>query len=178
MELNLLEKDWKSYFKATKEYKKNSSKFLGKPKIPSYSKHDGNLLPKVAIYDSQAISEISLDKGQVKLSQSTIEFKSPVVRKSNKYPNKYRINQVRIVPKLNYFVIEVIYTRPKIKADFDYNRFASIDLGINNIVALLFYGTVDPILFNGRKLKSINRWFNKRVSAFAVRPVTLNVVTN
>ena len=32
--------DWKSYLKSLKQYKKNPSKFLGRPKLPNYKEHD------------------------------------------------------------------------------------------------------------------------------------------
>ena len=32
--------DWKSYLKSLKKYKKNPSKFLGRPKLPDYKEHD------------------------------------------------------------------------------------------------------------------------------------------
>ena len=36
--LRLLCKNWKSYFGAIKDYKKNPSKYSGRPKLPKYSK--------------------------------------------------------------------------------------------------------------------------------------------
>ena len=34
--LQVLDRNWKSFFQATKEYNKNPSKFLGRPKPPKY----------------------------------------------------------------------------------------------------------------------------------------------
>ena len=36
--LRLLDKNWKSFFKSIKDWSKNKSKYLGKPKMPKYLK--------------------------------------------------------------------------------------------------------------------------------------------
>src|SRR6185312_777674 len=36
--IKLLFKNWKSYWTSIKDYKKNPSKYLGKPKLPKYKK--------------------------------------------------------------------------------------------------------------------------------------------
>ena len=38
--LKLLDQNWRIFFKSMKEWKKNPSKFKGKPKLPKYKKHD------------------------------------------------------------------------------------------------------------------------------------------
>lgn len=39
--LRLLEKDWKSFFTAIKDWSKNKDKYLGRPKLPKYKAKDG-----------------------------------------------------------------------------------------------------------------------------------------
>ena len=39
--IQLVDKMWKSYFKAIKDWKKNPSKYLGMPKLPKYLPKDG-----------------------------------------------------------------------------------------------------------------------------------------
>lgn len=39
--INLLEKNWKSFFSLCKEYKKNPSKFRGRPHLPKYKDKNG-----------------------------------------------------------------------------------------------------------------------------------------
>ena len=56
-------KSFKSYFAANKAYQKDSSKFLGKPKLPRYKhKITGR---NVLTYNYQAVSKKSLSKGFV-----------------------------------------------------------------------------------------------------------------
>ena len=39
--IQLVGKNWKSFFKATKEYAKHPEKFLGRPRLPKYLPKDG-----------------------------------------------------------------------------------------------------------------------------------------
>ncbi len=152
--LMVLDKNWKSFFEATKTYKADFSKFTGRPKLPKYKdKLKGrNLL----VYTIQAISSKQLRSGIIKLSGTELSIKTKI--------NPDRICQVRLVPKCDSYVIEVIYDEPE--STTKNNDFAAgIDLGMNNLVALTSNrpGFI-PLLINGRPLKSINQFYNKRSS--------------
>jgi transposase len=69
-----------------------------------------------------------------------------------------------LVPKCDSYVIEVIYDEPESTVSNDILA-ASIDLGLNNLVALTSNqpGFI-ALLINGRPLKSINQFYNKRSS--------------
>ena len=148
-----LEKNWKSFFRGLSEYKENQSKFQGQPKIPGYKdkKKGRNLL----VYTIQAISKVSLKKGLIKLSKTTVEFPTKVGK---------LIAEVRIVPKCDCYVIEVIYetTEQFLKPN---PKIGAIDLGVDNLMAVTSNqpGFI-PLLINGRPLKSLNQFYNKRRS--------------
>ncbi|MEG4486135.1 transposase [Microcoleus sp. D2_18a_B4] len=152
--LMVLDKNWKSFFEAAKAYKADSSKFTGRPKLPKYKdKLKGrNLL----VYTIQAISSKQLRSGIIKLSGTELSIKTKV--------NPNRICQIRLVPKCDSYVVEVIYDEPE-SATQENDFAASIDLGLNNLAALTSNrpGFV-PLLINGRPLKSINQFYNKRSS--------------
>jgi IS605 OrfB family transposase len=152
--LMVLDKNWKSFFEAVKAYKIDSSQFTGRPKLPKYKdKAKGR---NILIYTIQAISSKQLKKGIIQLSGTEILIKTKV--------NPARICQVRLVPKCDSYVIEVIYDEPESTVSNDILA-ASIDLGLNNLVALTSNqpGFI-PLLINGRPLKSINQFYNKRSS--------------
>ena len=152
--LMVLDKNWKSFFEAVKAYKIDSSKFTGRPKLPKYKdKAKGR---NILIYTIQAISSKQLKKGIIKLSGTEILIKTKV--------NPAQICQVRLVPKCDSYVIEVIYNEPESTVSNDIWA-ASIDLGLNNLVALTSNqpGFI-PLLINGRPLKSINQFYNKHSS--------------
>ncbi|MEG4577617.1 transposase [Microcoleus sp. N3A4] len=160
--LMVLDKNWKSFFEAVKAYKADSSKFTGSPKLPKYK--DKTKGRNLLVYTIQAISSKQLKKGIIKLSGTELSIKTQV--------NPNLICQVRLVPKCDSYVIEVIYDacterslREPESTLGNANSVASIDLGLDNLVALTSNqpGFI-PLLINGRPLKSINQFYNKRSS--------------
>ena len=148
--LRNLEQNWSSFFAGIKEYKSHPEKFLGKPKLPKYKNKDGRHL---VIYTAQAVSKKSLKQGLIKLSGLDFSFPTKI--------REEKLYQVRVVPKNNYYIIEVIYEKEEVKPKDKTEKIAGIDLGINNLIALTSnqHGFI-PILINGRILKSINQFYN------------------
>jgi putative transposase len=144
---------WSCWLAALKDWSKHPDKYLGKPKIPGYKHKERGR--NVVIYPIDAISKPALLKGIVKLSQTNIEFPTHAAN----------VHQVRIVPKLDHYVIEVVYTvDDAVKNNGEY--VAGVDLGLNNLMAITSNQSgVRPLLINGRPLKSINQFFNKRVAS-------------
>ncbi|MFB8793230.1 MAG: transposase [Microcoleus sp.] len=152
--LMILDKNWKSFFEAVKAYNIESARFTGRPKLPKYKdKVKGR---NILVYTIQAISSKQLKKGIIHLSGTNILIKTKV--------KPEQICQVRLVPKCDSYVIEVIYDEPESTIDENQKELvASIDLGLNNLVALTSNQPVFvPLLINGRPLKSINQFYNKR----------------
>lgn len=144
-------RDWKSFREARKEFEATPAKFLGRPKLPHYKdKTDGrNLL----VYDIQAISKPLLKIKQIKLSGLGFIVKT----------KQSGVDQVRIVPKKTHYVIEVVYSTEVKVSDLDATLVAGIDLGLNNLATIASNKTgFQPIVVNGRPLKSINQFYNKR----------------
>jgi len=140
-----LHKNWLSYFEALKAYKIDPSKFYAKPKIPRYKdKIKGrNLLT----YNNQAIG-----KNNKQLSKTNITINTTKI-----------VQEVRIVPKTFGYYIEVVYNTEEAKQFRKNKKFASIDIGVNNLVAITS-NSAKALLVNGRPLKSINQHFNKQMS--------------
>ncbi|MEB3180464.1 MAG: hypothetical protein VKL59_15765 [Nostocaceae cyanobacterium] len=114
---------WKSWLAALKDWSKHPQKYLGKPKIPRYKHKERGR--NVVIYPIDALSKPALAKKIVKLSQTNIELNTQVKN----------VEQVRIVPKLNHYVIEVVYTVDEpVKSTGKY--VAGVDLGLNNLMAI------------------------------------------
>jgi IS605 OrfB family transposase len=150
---NIIIQNWKSYYSATKAYKKNPTNFTGKPKLPHYKNKDsGRFLLQ---YTNQAISKKVFTKtGKIHLSKTNIDISTGITKFSS-------INQVRIIPKYNYYVIEVIYTILDVELKTCNERYLSLDLGVNNLAAITS-NIIDPQLINGKSLKSINHYYNKK----------------
>ncbi len=147
-----LDKAWKGYFAAHREWQNDPSKFLSEPKIPHYK--DKTAGRNVLTYTIQAISSKLLRIGQVAPSGL-----SGVIIKTK----QTAVDCVRIVPKKTHYVVEVIYTKEIEPADLDYTFAAGIDLGLNNLAVIASNKSgFQPVVVNGRPLKSINQFYNKR----------------
>ena len=145
--LMVLDNNFKSFFKLLEKKKKGVYK--EKVKIPKYLDKDSrNLL----IFTSQAISKKFIKNGIIKLSnvKSTIKTKVKTIK------------QVRIIHKGNHIVVEVLYEKQS-KDIVTNNRYAAIDLGLNNL-ATISSNITKPFIVNGKPLKSINQYYNKTKS--------------
>lgn len=144
--IKLLFKNVKSWQKARKEYSKNPERFLGIPKLPKYKKETS-----IAVFTSQ----------QVKVKDGYISFPKMVnlPELKTKVDN---ICQVRIIPNSNHFIVEVVYEKEEKELKTYNGNWMGIDLGLNNLatVSTKNSGTI----YNGKPLKSINHFFNKRKS--------------
>ncbi len=149
-----LEQNWRAFFAGIKEYSIHPDKFKGPPKFPKYKDKNGRAL---VTYTQQAVSKKALKKGRIKLSGLKFSF-----------PTKVRfdvLNQVRIVPQTDCYLLEVIYQKQALEPKAKTEKIAAIDLGINNLIALTSNQLgFQPILINGRPLKSLNQFYNQKKS--------------
>jgi len=139
-----LDKSYKAYFAALKAYKKDASKFKGLPKQPKFKhKEKGRF---ILIYNKQAIN-----KGN-KLSGTNI---SVITKKQN-------INEIRVIPnKDKTYFIEVVYRVENVEKKENNNRYCAIDFGVNNFMTI-GSNIISPIIINGKPLKSMNQYYNKK----------------
>lgn len=144
---------WESHKEALAAYAANSSAFVGAPRIPHYKqKQQGrNLL----VYTTQALSRPALRNHMICPSGLDITVQT---RREN-------VQQVRIIPRTRsgFYVVEVIYECEPAPAALHPSLYAGVDIGLNNLTLLTSnkVGFV-PRLVNGRPVKSINQFYNKR----------------
>ena len=144
-----LHSNWLSYFAAKKEYFKHPDKYKSAPKLPKYLKKTGRFMVH---YEKGALS--FKRKGYINLSKTDIYIKTSLTKETVSY--------VDIIPEYNCikFLIGYKVAEPEIKPNN--NRYASIDLGVNNL-AVITSNVMKPVIFNGRPLKSINQYANKKL---------------
>ncbi len=148
--LKLLDKNWKSFFAALEAYNEDPSKFLGRPKVPGYK--DKICGRNILVYTLQALSKPALRRGIIQPSQLGIQ-----IRTQHK-----NVDQVRIVPRNGFSVVEVVYECDKMQEKVNPAFVAAIDIGVNNLVALTSNKSgFIPRLVNGRPIKSVNQFYNK-----------------
>lgn len=140
---------WKSYFKSLKSYKSNTSRFSGRPKMPSYKhKEKGRY---IVTFTNQ---NISIKNRKIFFSRKDC-FKK--IR-----TNKIDFQQIKIVSKLDgSYHLCIIYNK-EIENVKGRGYSFGVDLGLNNLMAITS-DKVDfrPLLINGRPLKSYNWFWNK-----------------
>ena len=144
--IKLMFKNIKSWQIARKDYEKNPTKYLGRPKLPKYKKETS-----ICIFTNQ----------QVKIKDGFIVFQE-MTGLPNIKTKQSNLQQVRIIPKLNHCIIEVVYNSIEniIK---EYNgKWMSIDLGLNNLAACTTNDSA--FIIDGKGLKSLNQGFNKTIA--------------
>jgi len=144
--LMLLDKNIKSYFALLKMWKKNKSLLNGCPKFPKYkNKIKGR---NILLFTSQ----------QFKLKDNLIHFPKKCRIKPIKTKQLTNIKMVRIIPQSSSYKIEVVYDKP-VKENNNEEKWSSIDLGVNNLATIALE---KPVIINGRPLKSMNQYYNKK----------------
>ena len=131
-----------------------------KPKLPGY--RDGGL--SLVTFPNQAVKlkpeglRFPLGK-KVKAWFSLEAFYLPMPSNLD-----YKaIREYRILPRNGTFYLELIYRLPQVQADVDPERALGIDPGLNNwLTCVSNVGT--SLIVDGLHLKSLNQWYNKRVS--------------
>ncbi|WP_274355879.1 RNA-guided endonuclease InsQ/TnpB family protein [Ligilactobacillus salivarius] len=122
--LKLVNQNMTSWNKARKAYLKAPQKFTGKPKILKYKPKGGK---NIVIVDNQTAKLRANGIVEIPVIDSL------KIKLQHKETNK--IQQVRVIPKNNTFVIEIVYKTNKV---IDYKE------------------------DNGRPLKSVNQYYNKQ----------------
>ena len=150
--LRLLDKNWKSFFHALKEYEKNPKKFLGRPQIPKYLRKNGRfnwMIPNNSCYFENGELKFRVRKLQ------SVKWKCRCVG---------RLIQVRFVPRGCVYVMEIVSEIEVPDVTSENKRIVGIDLGVNNLATASNNIGEQPFIINGRGLKSINQFYNKRRS--------------
>ena len=131
------------------------------PKIPNYKKKGGLAL---VAYPSQAVKlkpeGLRFPLGnEVKAWFNLDAFYLPMP--SNlEYKN---IREYRILPRNGEFYLELVYKIETTQAQVDSSKVLGIDHGLDNwLTCVSNVGT--SFIVDGRHLKSLNQWYNKRVS--------------
>ena len=124
-----------------------------KVRLPKYlHKTDGRFIVE---FNKQTFSNKRDEDNNLIICKSSLNLTIPT-----KVDNP---QQIRIIPKTGCYVIEVIYEIKENKPKQN-QRVASIDLGLNNLATVVTNDGDNPILISGKKIKSINQYYNKITS--------------
>jgi putative transposase len=152
--LKMLDKTWKSFFVAIKDYWKNPSRYLGKPNIPKYKDKNGRYVCVLTNLQSQ------IKDGYLYFAFKPLQPFNNIFR--TKIKGKHM--QTRIIPKGSCYVLEVVYETEVPEVLKESKNIVGIDLGLNNFATLTNNVSALPIIINGKIIKSYNQYWNKRKS--------------
>jgi putative transposase len=155
--LRQVEQVWRSFFNAMKAWKKDRTKFLGRPRLPYYKpKNSMHILnfprPRVRIRKQQILFARNLmTRGFPSFPLGTL----PLTAQS--------CAGARLLPFYDRFVVELIYeVQVQMLPHFNFpSRGLGIDLGLNNLVT-----TSDGLIVKGGVVKTINQWYNKQLAYY------------
>ena len=178
--LKLLEQNWKSYFAARDEYKKNPKKFTGKPEQPGFKHAEKN--KNEIIFTENLIQGVRTGKvlknGNLRLSLSKKMKNKYGVKSLNfnmmnvKIPSKIglksdfsNIQQIRFIfdKKLKVWYFIFIYEVEE-QISFPYLDTMAIDLGLNNLATIVFNRSKATYIIDGKVLKCKQSYYNKKIS--------------
>ncbi len=152
-------------FKSFKELREMFFKgqLVNEPKLPNYRKKNGLAVityPKQALKFNKTKKEVRLPLGNdfkntFGLKEIWIDFPSNL-----EFEN---IKELRVIPKNLFFYAEWVYKTEKKEVSLDNTRFLAIDHGLNNWLTCLS-NIGKSFIVDGRKLKSENQWYNKKVA--------------
>ena len=145
---------FKSFFGLLKLVK--NGQYNGKIKLPKYLAKNGFttlVIGFVRLKDDILIVPYS---NSFKKTHQEVKIKLPPVLKDKK------IKEIRIIPKQHsrYFEIQYTYEVEEVQRKLNKNNALGIDLGINNLCTCVT-NTGASFIIDGRKLKSINQYYNK-----------------
>ena len=166
--LRLVDRDMQSFFKLL--VLKNSGRYSEKIKLPRYKKQDE--LSTCTIQGRScriqkdgrlAIGLTTEFREKYNITERRILFTIP-----SNIRNITQFKEVRIIPQCNgkQFVIEFIYESNKLPQQAHGNGYMSIDLGVDNLAACTIFsnGDAQQFLIDGRRLKNINHYYNKKMA--------------
>ena len=149
--LKVVDESFKSFFALIKKgYKARIPKYLDKEGFFEL------IIPTVNIKDGKFQLPYSRKYGK---EHDKIYISVPPILEDK------QVKQIKIIPKHNagYFEIQYIYLVKEVKVKENITNVLAIDFGINNLCTCVT-NIGKSFILDGKKLKSYNQWYNKRIS--------------
>ena len=146
---------FKSFFGLLKLAKKGKYAFKD-CKLPHYLPKDGFVTLVIGFVRLNEDRLILPYSQMYKKTHKPVEIKIPPILADK------RIKEIRIIPKsgARFFEIQYTYEAECIQRNLNKNNALALDLGVNNLVTAVS-SEGRSFIIDGRKLKSVNQWFNK-----------------
>ncbi|HOK34385.1 MAG TPA: transposase [Fervidobacterium sp.] len=153
--MKVVDRNFKSFFALISKAKQCDYKFSN-IKLPHYLPKDGYfmlIIPRFTVKDGYFTVPMS---NAFKKEFGTVKLPFP------KNLDKKQVKEIHIIPKHNckFFEIDFVYIQEQQTMQLNPNNALGIDLGLDNL-ATCVTNTGASFIVDGKKLKSINQWYNK-----------------
>ena len=147
---------FKSFFGLLKKAKQQKYA-LKDCRLPRYLPKDGYTTLVIGFVRLKGNKLILPYSNSFKKTHKAVEITVPPILLDKK------VKEIRIIPKADarFFEIQYIYETECIQRNLNTTNALALDLGINNLVTGVS-SKGETFIIDGRRLKSINQWFNKK----------------
>ena len=157
--LRTVAESFKSYYGLIKAYQEG--KIDTRPRIPNYRKKGGLA---TLTYPKQALklkgNQIRVPLG--KTCKRWFGIDSFLISMPSNL-DFAQIRELRILPRNKCFYFEFVYEKETEKAELNKDNVLGIDPGLNNWLTCVS-NVETSFIIDGKQIKSMNRWYNKKVS--------------
>ena len=140
-------REWKSFYRLTAEYRKDSKKFKGHPHAPGY------LDPKTGR------GSLVITSQNFKVDEAGNVTMPKFLRGIHIRARHENVRQIRIKIFKDSILISLMYEKEE--KNTNGTKVMGIDLGVNNLIAAAWDSEDRPVIINGKPIKSINQYYNK-----------------
>jgi len=146
---------FKAFFGALKAAQKEKAP-SGKVRLPGYLPKDGYTTLVIAMFKIERNRLLLPFSNTYRKDHKRVEIKVPPILRDK------QVKEIRIIPKANagFFEIQYTYEAECIQRELEKNNVLAIDPGVDNLMTIAVTNG-ETLILDGRKLKSINRWYNK-----------------
>jgi len=153
--LKQVDRNFKSFFNAIKQWKIAPLRFLGMPRLPHYMRKNGrNMLYFTSL-------QCRVRDGVILLTRKMERLGFPKIKTD--IPN---VKGVRITPFGDRYNVELIYEQEIQDVHLNEKNMMGIDLGLANIVTASDTSGNKPLIIKGGVVKSINQFYNKELAKY------------
>lgn len=146
--------EWSNYRKLLK--KKLMGEYDGYVGLPNYSKEN---VPHNAIYMRATLSKKYLEQNIVNIPKTNISVKTL---------HADTLRQVNVSYSIGMYFIDIVYEdKSEIPAKVASDISLAIDCGVDNFLTMVANtASFTPVIFDGKEIKSINRFYNKKIAEY------------
>ena len=146
--LRIVDRNWKAFFGAIKEWKIHPEKFFSRPQIPHYKKKDGEFM---LVFTNQ----------QARLKDGWLFILPRMLGLKVKTRIQEGLKQVRVIPRGIGYILEIVYEKVINAIKRNKDRIVGIDIGVRNLITMVNNIGEQPIVVKGGVVKSVNQFYNK-----------------